>query len=73
MATPGQAVPGTVVPLGSLTATGGPQGNLGQTGPTGPRGATWFNGAGPPPTPISGALPGDYYLDTTSGDIYLVS
>ena len=73
MAVPGQAVPGTVVPSGSLTSTSGTQGSLGQTGPTGQRGSIWFNGAGPPPNPIPGSLPGDYYLDTTAGDIYVVS
>jgi hypothetical protein len=73
MATPGQAIPGTVVTSGAATTTGGPQGAMGSTGPTGTRGSIWFNGAGPPPTPISGSLPGDYYLDTTSGDVYVVS
>jgi hypothetical protein len=73
MATPGQAVPGTVVTSGAMTSTAGPQGTQGTTGPTGPRGNTWFSGAGPPPNPIPGAVPGDYYLDTTAGDIYIVS
>jgi hypothetical protein len=65
-----------VVSSGALTSPGGAQGITGGVGPTGPqgtRGSTWFNGAGPPPNPIPGSLPGDYYLDTVAGDIYLVS
>ena len=73
MAAPGQAVPGAVVGSGALATPGGPQGTTGSIGPTGPRGNTWFSGAGPPPNPIPGAVPGDYYLDTVAGDIYLVS
>jgi hypothetical protein len=68
MATPGQAVPGTVVTAGATTTTGGPQGALGVTGT---RGATWWNGTGPPGT-ITGSLPGDYYLDTLTGDVYVL-
>jgi hypothetical protein len=43
------------------------------TGPPGTRGSLWFTGAGPPPTPLNGALPGDYYLDSVSGNYYLLS
>jgi hypothetical protein len=45
----------------------------GPPGPAGVAGSKWWNGAGAPPTPIPGAVAGDYYLDTTSGDIYVVS
>ena len=34
-------------------------------------GSRWFNGDGPPIT-ISGAVPGDYYLDGISGAFYLL-
>jgi hypothetical protein len=35
-------------------------------------GTRWFNGAGPPPLTISGAEPGDYYLDNLSGNFYVL-
>ena len=61
---------------GTTGATGaqGPVGPTGATGPTGTTGAAgtkWWNGAGPPGT-ITGAVPGDYYLDTTAGDVYVL-
>ena len=34
-------------------------------------GSRWFNGDGPPIN-ISGAVPGDYYLDGISGAFYLL-
>jgi hypothetical protein len=37
------------------------------------RGSLWFTGSGPPPTPLTGALPGDYYLDSTSGTFHRLS
>jgi hypothetical protein len=46
---------------GSTGATGG-------TGATGPAGSTWYNGV-VPPTSATGTV-GDYYLDTTTGDVY---
>jgi hypothetical protein len=39
----------------------------------GVRGSIWWNGSGSPPTPLTGALPGDYYLDNLSGNYYLLS
>jgi hypothetical protein len=39
------------------------------SGPSGPRGSTWFDGNGAPGA-VSGALPGDYYLDNGSGNVY---
>jgi len=35
-------------------------------------GTVWFNGAGPPPLTLSGANPGDYYLDNLSGNFYVL-
>ena len=35
-------------------------------------GTRWFNGAGPPPLMLSGANPGDYYLDNLSGNFYVL-
>jgi hypothetical protein len=35
-------------------------------------GTRWFNGAGPPPLTLSGANPGDYYLDNLSGNFYVL-
>jgi len=41
--------------------------------PPGSNGGTqWFNGAGPPPLTLSGANPGDYYLDNLSGNFYVL-
>lgn len=42
----------------------------GTVGPPGNRGAAWWNGSGPPPSYIPGALVGDYYLDVDTGDVY---
>lgn len=61
----------------------GPQGGLGPMGPMGPTGPQGYtgtpgtagqprwSGVGPPGT-IVGANPGDSYLDTDTGDIYLL-
>jgi len=50
----------------------GDTGDTGATGATGPRGNTWFSGAGAPGT-IPGSIVGDFYLDTDTGDVYLLS
>lgn len=50
----------------------GPQGDQGDPGPTGARGATWFTGAGAPTT-VPGSMVGDLYLDTATGDVYVLS
>jgi hypothetical protein len=42
-------------------------------GPPGVRGSIWFTGSGPLPSPLSGAIPGDYYLDNVTGNYYLLS
>lgn len=57
---------GTWAVLGNLT---------GPSGSSGPRGATWFNGSQPPSATSSGITPngamtGDYYLDTATGEYY---
>lgn len=46
-----------------------PKGDKGDTGTAGTNGAKWFNGTGAPGS-VSGSSPGDYYLDTTSGDVF---
>jgi hypothetical protein len=38
-----------------------------------PRGSQWFQGNGPPPATITGSLPGDFYLDNVSADVYVVT
>ena len=58
-------VPGPQGPAGPAGADGAP----GSTGATGTRGSLWYTGAGAPGT-ISGQLPNDMYLDTSTGDIY---
>lgn len=50
----------------------GAKGNTGDTGADGANGTKWFNGTGAPGS-VSGAVAGDYYLDTTSGDVYVLS
>jgi hypothetical protein len=47
----------------------GVEGDQGPTGATGPRGTKWFDDAGAPGT-ISGQVDGDFYLNTTNGDVY---
>ena len=51
--------------------TPGPQGEQGEQGPPGPSydGVAWWYGEGPPGT-VVGSKPGDFYLDTTTGNIY---
>lgn len=50
----------------------GAQGAQGPKGDAGARGAKWFTGAGAPGQ-VTGSLPGDQYLDTTTGTIYELS
>lgn len=47
----------------------GIQGVTGATGATGARGSLWYDGSGAPGT-IAGALAGDQYLDTVTGNVY---
>ncbi|MGN2640688.1 hypothetical protein ACTD5D_31855 [Nocardia takedensis] len=62
---------------GSTGATGeqgpaGAAGATGATGATGARGSKWFTGAGVP-SGVSGAVAGDMYMDTGTGDVYQLS
>jgi hypothetical protein len=52
-----------------LKGAQGAQGQPGSPGAQGPRGSAWFTGTGVPTT-VAGSLPGDLYLDTTTGDVY---
>lgn len=45
----------------------GPTGPIGLTGPAGPKGSVWYTGAGVPGTLH---VNGDYYLNSTNGDVY---
>ena len=45
----------------------GPVGPIGLTGPAGPKGSVWYTGAGAPGTLH---VNGDYYLNSTNGDVY---
>jgi hypothetical protein len=68
MTTLESAAPGTMVPSGSLVSPGGGQGVQGIQGV---QGSTWHNGVGPPPA--TGIPAGDYYLDTSTGDVYAIT
>jgi hypothetical protein len=59
---------GATGPTGSTGATGS-TGFTGPTGSAGTPGTVWFNGTGTPGV-ISGAVPGDLYLDTVDGTVY---
>lgn len=72
-----QGIQGTIGNTGAAGATGpagatGSTGSTGPTGSTGARGSRWFVGAGAPGT-ISGAVIGDEYLDSVTGDVYTLS
>jgi hypothetical protein len=62
------------IPRGD-TGAQGPKGDTGNTGATGAKGDTgtrgskWYQGAGAPGT-IAGVLAGDFYLNTTTGEVY---
>lgn len=66
-----QGITGATGPIGATGDTGpqGETGPQGDTGATGLRGKHWFSGEGPPDE-IEGSLPGDFYLDTLTGQIY---
>ena len=69
-----QGIEGPQGPQG-LLGEQGPQGIQGVEGPSGPqgsRGTGWFTGSGAPTT-IAGSMPGDLYLEQTSGDVYVLS
>lgn len=50
-------------------APGEPGADSTVAGPPGARGSKWFSGTGAP-SGVTGSAPGDYYLDTASGDVY---
>jgi len=54
------------------TGNAGAPGADGANGAPGVRGSAWYSGAGVP-NGITGTLPGDFYLDTATGDIYSFS
>jgi collagen triple helix repeat protein len=69
--------PGATGASGPQGATGpaGPQGAIGATGPQGPigiAGTKWWNGVGAPSPPPTGSVPGDYYLDTSTSNVYVL-
>jgi len=53
-------------------------GATGVTGPTGPQGVAgtpgskWYNGPSNPPSVVTGSNIGDYYLNTSSGDVFVL-
>ena len=60
------------IPSGSLKGPQGDPGPQGEPGSQGSRGTGWFTGSGAPGS-VPGAIPGDLYLDQTSGDVYVLS
>lgn len=50
----------------------GVKGDTGNTGTAGARGATWFTGSAGP-VDVPGSQPGDLFLDTSSGNVYVLS
>ncbi|MFH5231873.1 hypothetical protein [Antrihabitans spumae] len=66
-----QGTQGVKGDTGDAGATGA-DGATGATGATGPRGSKWFTGGGVP-NGVSGSVPGDLYLDTTTGTVYELS
>lgn len=68
-----QGATGPQGPAGPAGATGpqgpqGAQGSAGATGPAGANGATWYEGSGAPSSGTGNN--GDFYLNTTNGDVY---
>ncbi len=53
----------------------GPAGTIGPDGPDGVqgvRGTGWFTGTGAP-TDVPGSVPGDLYLESVTGDVYVLN
>jgi len=53
----------------------GPAGTIGPDGPAGVqgvRGTGWFTGTGAP-TDVPGSVPGDLYLESLTGDVYVLN
>jgi hypothetical protein len=61
---------GGVGPMGQ-TGPPGAQGSQGPAGVSGTPGTAWWNGTGAPGT-VPGSRPGDYYLNTAVGDVYVL-
>jgi hypothetical protein len=66
---------GATGPTGAEGPAGvdGTDGADGATGAQGPRGTGWFSGAGAPAPEPPGAIAGDMYLDTVTGDVYTLA
>lgn len=50
----------------------GTNGTNGTNGTDGARGSKWFTGSGAPAS-VGGSAAGDFYLDTATGDVYVLS
>ena len=50
----------------------GAQGEVGPAGTQGKRGTGWFTGTGAP-TDVPGSVPGDLYLESVTGDVYVMN
>jgi hypothetical protein len=61
-----QGIQGPIGPQGIQ----GIQGIQGVQGPQGTPGEAWFAGAGVPAGTLAGSIVGDWYLNTTNGDVY---
>lgn len=62
----------TLSPISSATVTNSGNQNAATFNFGIPRGSMWWSGASDPVT-IAGSLPGDYYLNTISGDVFILS
>ena len=72
--TRGRLLPVSNTVVSSATSSGkagspGSPGASGSTGATGTRGSLWYEGAGAPGT-ITGQMNNDFYLDTSTGNVY---
>lgn len=57
--------------VGNLKGPEGERGARGEDGPPGPRGTKWVFGTGTPTDQnTADTLPGDVYVDATTGDVY---
>jgi len=56
-------------PIVGAAGPAGPAGPAGSVGPTGPPGEKWFTGSGDP-VAVSGAVNGDWYLDSVGGNFW---
>lgn len=55
-----------------IAGTAGAKGDKGDAGVAGASGSRWFTGTGAPGA-VGGAVVGDLYLDTDSGNVYVLS